>query len=243
MVRRENLDRYDDRLNIRVNLIEAYDLLMDFVAKHLSDPFYLDGIQRVSLRDKIFREIVANLLVHREYTDARPATLIIYRDRVETTNAAHPHGQGPIAPEHFTPYSKNPTLSKFFMQMGRGEELGSGVLNVSKYLPLYAKGAKPQFVEGNPFVTVIPLPAETGVKSSGKGEEKSEEKSREKSREKILKMIRQKPTVTTQEMMDSLGLSRAGVEKIVKKLKQERRISRVGPDKGGHWEVVKDQQP
>jgi ATP-dependent DNA helicase RecG len=109
------------RLNIRVNLIEAYDLLMDFVAKHLSDPFYLDGIQRVSLRDKIFREIVANLLVHREYTDARPATLIIYRDRVETMNAAHPHGQGPIAPEHFTPYSKNPTLSKFFMQMEGGK--------------------------------------------------------------------------------------------------------------------------
>ena len=77
------------------------------------------------------------------------------------------------------------------------------------------------------------------MKSSGQGEEKS----REKSREKILKMIRQKPTVTTQEMMDSLGLSRAGVEKIVKKLKQERRISRVGPDKGRHWEVVKDQQP
>ena len=239
LVRRENLDRYDDRLNIRVNLIEAYDLLMDFVAKHLSDPFYLDGIQRVSLRDKIFREIVANLLVHREYTDAHSATLIIYRDRVETTNAAHPHGQGLIAPEHFAPYSKNPTLSKFFMQMGRGEELGSGVLNVSKYLPLYAKGAKPQFVEGNPFTTVIPLPAETGVKSSGKGEEKS----REKSRDRILKMIRKKPTVTTQEMMDSLGLSRAGVEKIVKKLKQERRISRVGPDKGGHWEMVKDQQP
>ena len=101
------------------------------------------------------------------------------------------------------------------------------------------KGAKPQFVEGNAFITVIPLPAETGVKSSGKGEEKS----REKSRDRILKMIRKKPTVTTQEMMDSLGLSRAGVEKIVKKLKQERRISRVGPDKGGHWEVVKDQQP
>lgn len=87
-------DRYDDRMNIRVNLIEAYDLLMDFVAKHLSDPFYLDGIQRVSLRDKIFREIVANLLVHREYTDARPANLIICGDRAETTNAAHPHGQG-----------------------------------------------------------------------------------------------------------------------------------------------------
>ena len=133
-------------------------------------------------------------------------------------------------------------LSKFFMQMGRGEEPGSGVLNVSKYLPLYAKGAKPQFVEGNPFVTVIPLSAETGAKNSEKGEEKSreksEEESREKNRDRILKMIRKNPTVTTQEMMDSLGLSRAGIEKIVKKLKQERRISRVGPDKGGHWKVI-----
>ena len=51
-------------------------------------------------------------------------------------------------------------------------------------------------------------------------------------------MIRQKPTVTTQEMMDSLGLSRAGIEKIVKKLQQEHKISRVGLDKGGHWDVV-----
>ena len=133
-------------------------------------------------------------------------------------------------PEHFTPYSKNPTISKFFMQLGRGEELGSGVLNVNKYLPLYAMGTKPQFIEGNPFITVIPLPSEARVMSPGNVKEKS--------REKILKMIRLKPTVTVQEMMDSLGMSRAGVEKIIKKLQQEHRISRVGPDKGGHWEVV-----
>jgi len=113
--------------------------------------------------------------------------------------------------------------------MGRGEELGSGVLNVSKYLPLYAKGAKAQFVEGNPFITLIPLPTKIELNIPEKGEEKS--------REKVLTMIREKSTVTIQEMMNSLGLSRSGVEKIVKKLKQEHRISRVGPDKGGHWEV------
>ncbi|MBM4081894.1 MAG: AAA family ATPase, partial [Planctomycetes bacterium] len=155
LVRRVNLDRYDDRLNIRINLIDAYDLLMEFIAKHLSDPFFLEGDARVSLREKIFREIVANLLVHREYTDARPATLIIYRDRVETTNACIPHGHGPIRPDRFTPYPKNPTLSKFFMQMGRGEELGSGILNVTKYLPFYTKGGKAQFIEGDPFVTIV----------------------------------------------------------------------------------------
>lgn len=44
LVRRKNLDRYDDHLTVRTNLIEAYDLLMDFVAKHLDDPFFLKRI-------------------------------------------------------------------------------------------------------------------------------------------------------------------------------------------------------
>lgn len=67
LVRREDLYRYDDRHYIQTNLIDAYDLLMDFVAKHLPDPFYLEGAQRVSLRSKIFREVVANLHTTRHF--------------------------------------------------------------------------------------------------------------------------------------------------------------------------------
>ena len=37
------------------------------------------------------------------------------------------------------------------------DELGSGVLNVNKYLPVYAPGKKPQFIEGNSFKMIIPL--------------------------------------------------------------------------------------
>lgn len=112
LVRRKDTDRYDDRLTVRTNLIEAYDLLMGFVAKHLNDPFFLEGDMRISLRDKIFRELVANIIAHREYTDARPATMIIYRDRVEFKNPNIPNGKGPIDPENFTPYPKNPTICK-----------------------------------------------------------------------------------------------------------------------------------
>lgn len=63
----KNLDRYDDRDDIRCNLIESYDRLMHFVKKHLDDPFYLEGDVRVSVRNKLFREVVANILIHREY--------------------------------------------------------------------------------------------------------------------------------------------------------------------------------
>jgi len=41
ILRRENTDRYDDRDDIRTNLIESYERLMQFTAKHLNDKFYL----------------------------------------------------------------------------------------------------------------------------------------------------------------------------------------------------------
>ena len=207
---------------------------MDFVEKHLPDPFYMENARRVNLREKIFREIVSNLLVHREYMDASPATLIIYRDRVETRNAAIPHGHGPIRPGHFTPFSKNPTLSKFFMQMGRGEELGSGVLNVNKYLPFYAKGSKARFVEGDPFVTIIPIPTETAEKAETNGPEKT----REKTREKILTLLRERPSLTTAELAVTLGITDKGVAWQLNRLCKDASLRRIGPDKGGRWKVI-----
>jgi ATP-dependent DNA helicase RecG len=72
-------DRYDDRDDIRTNLIESYDRLMAFVAKHLPDKFYLEGDQRISIRDHIFREVVSNILIHRDYGNPYPKNPVIAR--------------------------------------------------------------------------------------------------------------------------------------------------------------------
>ena len=158
LLRRENLDRYDDRDDIRVNLVEAYERLSQFIQKHLPDPFYLEGDQRISLRDKIFREVIANLLVHREYTSAYPAQLIIEPERVVTKNANRAVSHGLIDPQHFSPHPKNPVMLNFFKQLGRADELGSGIRNVTKYLPHYVPGKTAQFTEGDTFETIIPYP-------------------------------------------------------------------------------------
>ncbi len=65
----ENTDRYDDRDDIRINLIESYDRLMHFVEKHLPDRFVLKDDIRISARNLIFREVISNTLIHREYTN------------------------------------------------------------------------------------------------------------------------------------------------------------------------------
>ena len=65
--------------------------------------------------------------------------------------------------------------------------------------------------------------------------------SREKnkgSREKILELLRENPKLTTAGLAKAVGISSKGVEKQLAHLKREGLLRRIGPDKGGHWEVV-----
>ena len=159
ILRVENLDRYDDRDDIRTNLIDSYERLMQFVAKHLNDKFYWEKDQRINIRDRIFREAVSNMLIHREYLNPYPAKLIIEKDRVITENSNKAHGSGMIDPDNFSPYPKNPKIAKFFKEIGWVDELGSGIRNIVKYNKIYS-GAGAQFIEGDIFKTIIPLVGE-----------------------------------------------------------------------------------
>ncbi|MDR2296021.1 MAG: putative DNA binding domain-containing protein, partial [Clostridiales Family XIII bacterium] len=96
--RRENLDRYDDRLMVRTNLIDAYEELIAFIGKHTLDRFFLIDGQNVSVRSWIARELVSNILVHREYTSAYPAKIVIERARIVTENWCLPKTPGRIDP-------------------------------------------------------------------------------------------------------------------------------------------------
>lgn len=61
----------------------------------------------------------------------------------------------------------------------------------------------------------------------------------EKSKEKIMRFISENPQITTNQLAELIHLSIAGVEKNLRQLKEQNLIRRVGPDKGGHWEVIK----
>ncbi len=168
ILRKVNLDRYDDRDFVDVNLVESYDRIMAFVHKHLPDPFHLEGTTSISIRDAIFREVASNILIHREYTSAFPAKFIIEYGRVRTENSSRPHGFGRLDPETFTPFPKNPVIAKFFRQIGLADELGSGMRKMMKYSRAYG-GAEPELIEGDVFRIIIAVP-EYGEQPEGRGQ-------------------------------------------------------------------------
>ena len=60
----------------------------------------------------------------------------------------------------------------------------------------------------------------------------------EKTREKLLDLIRSNPEVTTAQLAQSIGITAKGVEWQVRLLRSNGRLRRIGPDKGGRWEVI-----
>ena len=160
ILRQVNIDRYDDRLMVETNLIESYDLLMEFIAKHTLDKFFLIDDQRVSVRTWMAREIVSNILVHREYSSPFPAKIIIEGQRIYAENWNKAQRPGRIDPDNFTPYPKNPLLAYFFVNIGRADKLGSGVRNLYRYTKIYS-GGEPELIEGDIFKTIVPLGSNT----------------------------------------------------------------------------------
>ncbi len=157
IVRKENKDRWDDRLTLRTNLLDTYTEVKTFINKHLPAKFYTEKDQRIDLRDRIFREIIGNVIVHREYNASLATEIVIDNGKLEATNPNKPHLIGPIDLDSFNPYPKNPNIRKFFTALGWADEIGSGIRNTKKYLPLYVEDAQPVFIEDSEFTTIIPL--------------------------------------------------------------------------------------
>ena len=66
---------------------------------------------------------------------------------------------------------------------------------------------------------------------------KSDQKSNYKSDQKVLALMKENSKITIHELMEKLSMSESGVKKVIKKLKDENIISRVGSLKSGYWEI------
>ena len=228
-------DRYDDRDDIRCNLIESYDRLMVFIEKHVDDKFYMENEIRVSARNKLFREVIANMLIHREYSNAYPTKLIIEKDCVKTENGNKARGLGAISLTDFVPYSKNPVIASVFKEIGWAEELGSGVRNFVKYSKVYS-GTIPEFIDGDVFKTKISL---NGTVNDTVNDTVNVGVNLSATEQAVLDCIRENNLINVAEIVDCTKKGRITIMRSIKSLKEKGFIQRIGSDKTGSWEILR----
>ncbi len=237
LCRKKNTELYDDRDDIRCNLLRSYYRLFAFIDKHLPEKPYIERTQRVSLITMVFREIIPNFLIHRELSSAVPATLTIYKDTVVIENANRPYNWGLLTPNNFRPYPKNPTIAAFFKQLGWVEELGYGVRNIYKYCPLLVEGALPIIEEKDLFKVTIQYEEGDGANDTIiRNDSVNDKVSDRVNIDTIFQIISKNGGLNTADIAKIINKSIPTINRYIKQLKDAEKIEfRGAPKTGGYY--------
>jgi len=224
------------------NLFDVLKKSENYVKEHMNWRAELTGDGRKEIPEVPLRaltEALVNSLCHKDYTNLKGNEVAIFKDRIEIYNP----GQ---FPEEYTPEDfirgeeksilRNPLIANALFLNKDIERWGSGIKRI--YEACKEENVKVEFKRlKSGFCVVFYRPA-ADPKVEIVELKKSDQKSNQKSNQKIINLISRNPKITIEEIMQKLDFSASGVKKIIKQLKQSRKVKRVGPDKGGHWEII-----
>jgi len=259
-------NRYDDRRTMRCNLIKVYDQLSQFTERYLPNKFYLPTgtMRREDLRWDLFREIVANLCVHADYSTGYACFYHVFKDRVVTKNPTRllpeiPEGE--LTLQQLNNYTKNPLLVRVFHELSWVEDMGSGTRNILRYAPLYYPDYKVEISNSSQFIfsiTYMKMSPET-VENVSRNREMSPESlielddedlnlsldttpktkkaelKKRKRQQGIIGLIKQNPNITVEEMAEKFNVNERTIYRDIEILKNI--VEHVGPTKGGYWVI------
>ena len=192
--------------------------------------------------ESVFEELLVNALVHRDYLISAPIRLFIFDNRIEIISPGH-------LPNNLTVEKilsgnsniRNPILVSYIAKgLLPYKGIGSGI---RRALDDWQKIDFMDDREGCLFNVTVHRTTEKGSgktviprekiawqrESSGKGSEKSSGK--------ILELLADTPDMTIPQLAEELGISTRAVEKQIAKSQKDNQLKRIGPARGGHWQV------
>jgi ATP-dependent DNA helicase RecG len=198
----------------------------------------------------VFEELLVNALVHRDYLVNAPIRLFIFDNRIEIISPGHlPNNLTVEKIRTGNSNIRNPILVSY---VAKGllpyHGLGSGIKRALEQWPqiefaddhdgclFTAKVARKPVEE-------LDLEAENAPGNTpGKpGEPRNEPRNEPKTdpEGQILEILGSRPEASYDELAELTLKGRSSIMRHIARLKARGRLKRVGPKKGGHWEVIK----
>ena len=186
--------------------------------------------------ETVFEELLVNALVHRDYLVSAPIRLFIFDNRIEIISPGH-------LPDNLTVEKirignsniRNPILVSF---VAKGllpyHGLGSGI---TRALEVWPDIDFADDHEGCLFTATIHRKPVQELELAG-DMQKTPVKTPVKTPEMIMSVLKENPHLTLGEVAEAVGKSLRTVERASARLVKAGRLKYVGPQKGGHWEVI-----
>lgn len=181
------------------------------------------------------REAIINTIIHSDFSREIPPVFEIFSDRmVFTSYGGLIPGQSEQDFFSCSSMPRNRELMRVFKDVGLVEQLGSGM---SRILSVYDKGI---FDISEHFIKVefpFSMLKETPIIVSGNdnGNESGNDRT---GKEILLEILAKEPSITAKTMANKTGMSARKIARIMRQLREDEVIVRVGSDRKGYWEII-----
>ncbi len=182
-----------------------------------------------------YREAIINSIIHFDYFLGDSVAIEKLKDRIILVNK----GELLFPEADFGKRSepRNRLMADLLSRTDYMEKAGTGVKRIRE--ACNKNGNKVEFFFSDAFrIEIYSNTSEKNVPENVPGN--VPENVPENRELKILDIVKLNSKVTIGELADILEVDPKTIKRDITKLKKEQLLKRIGPDKGGHWEVVKD---
>ena len=139
---------------------------------------------------------------------------------------------------HF-PININDLLTDHMVELEMTEGRGTGIPKMLKAIQNNGSPAPVFYTDDDRTYFLVELSVHP-VFAEVTDDKETDTTGSEKTSEKILRLLKQDPKMTIDQLSSEIGITARSIERNLKKLKETDRLRRIGPDKGGRWEVRDD---
>ena len=229
-----------DSISLNTDLFTETEQIIAFIKKHLMVEYIITDaqisrIERFDYPLDAIREIVVNMIVHRDYKDSGASVIKIFDDRIEFYNPGDLYGGitiNDLLTNNYTSKSRNKLVAKAFKEVGLIERYGSGIKRILNICFDYGI-IPPNFesIQKGLKVTLFKEKIKNVV-------ENVVENVVDIKKEQIIDFIVKNSKITTKEIAFALKINERTVQRKIKELKKLKILKRIGSDRAGYWEIV-----
>ena len=204
-------------------------------------PGQMARIDTPALPVEAVREALANAFIHRDYASAAGSVSVaLYDDRLEVISPGELHFG--LTPEMlFQPHESkpwNPWIAKVFHRRGIIETWGRGTLKIASLMQAAGLPVPTLQERTESVVMTFVLPDAMVRFRKGSTPDETLGKTLGKTPDLILSRLTESPGATIPALAQQIGKSDSAIERALRKLRADGKLVRIGPAKGGHWQVV-----
>ena len=241
----------DDKI-IRNTLFEAVEETMRYIIGHLKVAYEItsQSVRTTTQRTEIFeypldaiREVVMNSIIHRKYNNPIDIQIKIFDNRITIFNPGGLYGDitiDDLKTDDYQSSARNKLIVEAFYLTGDIEKYGTGYRRIRKAISDYPTMKFDYKEMQGGYLVEFSYDEQKKDETINNKQVKVVEKVVEKvnnNQRKILFFIKDNPSITASELSKEIDISIRKIQENISKLKSLGLLVRIGPDKGGHWEV------